>query len=173
MKKFSKRQQGGFTLVELAIVIAIIVVAIVGIVAKIQSVRLTNQVSAESSNLNAIMGKVQSTFAGRANYNGVSTALLVAQSGFPSSMVNGTTVTNVWGGNVTVAAGAGNTSVDITYAGVPTAACIELVSSASRQYNEVTVGTTATKAGAPVADLTTAQTACSTAATVSVTFNAS
>lgn len=173
MKKFSKRQQGGFTLVELAIVIAIIVVAIVGIVAKIQSVRLTQQVSAEGANLNAIMGKVQSTFAGRANYAGVSTALLLAQSGFPTQMVNGTTVTNVWGGGVTVAPGTGNTTVDIAYAGVPTNACIELVSSASRQYNEVTVGTTATKAGAAVSSLATAQTACSAAATVTVTFNAS
>ncbi len=169
--KFSRKKQGGFTLVELVVVLAIIVAAIGAIIARQMSASQTSKVQSEAGNLQAIVGKVNSTFAGRPNYVGATTAFLLAQGAFPTSMVNGGAVVNTWQGAVTVAAGAGNTTVDITYAGVPTSACIELVANTSRSYNEVTVGATKTKNGAAVADLTATQTACSAAATASVTFN--
>lgn len=168
----NRSKSRGFTVIELLIVIAIIVAAVVAVVNRVQSARQSSQVNAEAGNLSAIVSKIESSFSGRPNYAGATTALLLAQGGFPAQMVNAGTVSHVWGGTVAVAAGTGNTSVDITYSAVPSAACIELVSNVSRSYNEITVGTTRTKNGAAIADLTATQTACTAAATVNVIFNA-
>lgn len=167
------RKQRGFTLIEMVVVLALIAAGIGFIISRSSSASQTSKVQAEVGNLQSVTTKVKSTFASRPNYTGATTAFLLAQGAFPTSMVNGATVVNTWGGNVTVAAGAGNTSVDITYAGVPSASCIELVAASSRNFNEVTVGATKTMNGAAVADLTATQTACTAAATASITFNAS
>ena len=170
------RKPRGFTLVELAVVLAIIVLAAAGIIARQRSTNQTAQVQSEAGNLQAVIGKINSTFSGRTNYAGATTAFLLAQGAFPTSMVNGAAVVNTWNGAVTVAPGAGNTSVDITYAGVPTRACIELVANASRSYRQLTVGASLVKTTTQSeADLTLTQTACETApgGTVSVIFNAS
>lgn len=174
MRFSTNRKQRGFTLIELAVVLAVIVLAAAGIIARQRSTSQTAQVQAESGNLQAVIGKINSTFAGRSSYNGATTAFLLAQGAFPSSMVNGGSVVNTWNGSVTVAPGTGNTSVDITYGGVPTAACIELVANSSRSYRTITVGATVVKTAVQgEADLATTQTACSAASTVSVIFNAS
>lgn len=171
--RFTSKKQSGFTVIELLVVIAIVVVAVVTIVNRVQAARQSSQINSEAGNLSAILAKTQSSFAGRPNYSGATTALLLAQGGFPAQMVNGATVTHSWGGSVTVAAGTGNSSVDITYNAVPSSACIELVSAVSRSFNEVTVGATATKSGAAIADLTVTQTACTAGTTANIIFNAS
>ena len=173
MNRRSIRRQAGFTLIELVVVLAIIVLAIAAVVARQMSASQTSKVTSEVSNMQAIVGKIKSTFGGRPNYTGATTAFLLAQGAFPTSMVNGANVTHTWGGAVAVAAGAGNTSVDITYDAVPTSACIELVAAASRSFNEVTVGATKTMNGQPIADLTVTQAACSAAANENIVFNAS
>ena len=173
MKFLRTRKQRGFTLIEMVVVLALIAAGIGFIISRAATANQTSKVQAEVSNLQTITTKVKSTFAARPNYSGATTAFLLAQGAFPTSMINGGTVTNGWGGTVTVAAGAGNTSVDITSGAVPTASCIELVAASSRNFNEVTVGATKTMNGATVADLTAVQTACSAAATVSIIFNAS
>ncbi|MFK4705833.1 prepilin-type N-terminal cleavage/methylation domain-containing protein [Roseateles asaccharophilus] len=173
MRKTTNRKQGGFTLIELAVVIAIIVVAIAAIISRRGATDQTAKIQTEAGNLQAILGKVNSTFAGRINYSGASTSLLLAQGAFPTSMVNGTSVVNAWQGAVTVDPAPGLTTVDITYAGVPTSACIELVANTSRSYNEVTVNSTKTKNGAALSDLAATQTACSASATNTIVFNAS
>lgn len=169
----ARRRQGGFTLIELIVVIVIIVAAAAAIISRQRSTAQTSQVQSEQSNLQSIVSKVNSSFSARPSYSGVSTSFLLAQGAFPTQMVNGSSVVNVWGGAVTVAAGTGNTSFDITYAGVPSSACIELVSNVSRFYSEITVGSTKVKNGAALADLATTQTACTAADPVSLTFNAS
>jgi prepilin-type N-terminal cleavage/methylation domain-containing protein len=169
MKHISKSR--GFTVIELLIVIAIIVAAVVAIVNRVQSARQSSQVTSEAGNLSAIESKVKSSFSGRPNYAGLSTAVLLAQNGFPAQMVNAGVVSHVWGGTVAVAAGAGNTSMDITYSSVPSAACLELILNVSRTYSEVTVGGTKTKNGAAISDLDTTTTACQAAALANITFN--
>lgn len=168
-----KKASRGWTVLELIVVLAIILAAAAAIVNRVQAARQSTAVQAEGANLSAIVSKAQSSFAGRPNYSGISTAMLLAQNTFPAQMVVGTNVSHYWNGAVTVAAGTGNTTFDITYAAVPTAACIELVSNVSRTYNEITVGTTAVKAGATIANLATLQTACAATAAPNIVFNAS
>ena len=172
MRPTNSRKQRGFTLIELAVVVAIIVAAAAGIIARRNAVEQTAKIQTESGNLTAIIGKINSTFAGRTNYSGVSTSLLLAQGAFPTSMVDGSNVVNLWQGLVTVNAGAGNTSIDITYNDVPTSACIELVANTSRSYNEITVNSTKTKNGAQQVDLDTTEAACKASSNAVIIFNA-
>lgn len=167
------KRQKGFTLVELVIVLGIVVVGVIAILGRQNSTNQASRVMTESGNLQTIVGKVNASFAGRASYAGLSTAFLLDQGAFPTSMVNGTNVVNVWNGAVTVASGTGDTSFDITTASVPTGACIELVTTTSRSFRTVTVGTTVVKTAAQAqADLATTQTACAAATTTSIIFNA-
>lgn len=168
----TRHKQNGFTVIELLIVIGIITVGILTIVNRVQSARQSSQVSSEAGNLSAIVSKTQSAFAGRPNFAGLTTAVLLAQNAFPAQMVNTGVVTHTWGGTVTVTPETGNTSFNITYSSVPAAACIEFVSTVSRSFNEVTINSAKTKDGAEVADLDDIVTSCgSTPATV--VFNAS
>lgn len=169
----STRNMSGFTVIELLIVIAIMIVATIVIVNRVQSARQSATVNSEAGNLSAIVSKTLSSFAGRPNYDKLTTAYLLAQNAFPSQMVNSGVVTHSWNGAVTITPSASKTSFDISYADVPTAACIELVSNVSRTYNEVTIEATATKSGADVADLTLTETACKSSPLVKITFNAS
>tara|TARA_B100001105_G_scaffold136374_3_gene109251 strand:+ start:8115 stop:8639 length:525 start_codon:yes stop_codon:yes gene_type:complete len=171
--KFSRNKQCGFTLVELVVVLAIIIAAITAIISRQMSTSQTSRVQSESGNLQTIVGKVNSTFAGRTSYAGATTAFLLSQGAFPTSMVVGSNVVNGWNGTVTVAPGAGNTSVDITYGGVPSSACIELVANTSKAYRTVTVGATVVKTTAQSeADLGATEAACSATTTANVIFNA-
>jgi len=167
------QEEGGFTLVELVVVLAIIVVAIGAFLARQSATSQSSRVMTEAGNLQTVVGKINSTFAGRTSYAGATTAFLLAQGAFPTSMVSGTNVVNGWNGNVTVAPGAGSTSVDITYADVPSSACIEFVANTSKSYRTVTVGSTVVKTTAQAeADLSATQAACTAAATANVIFNA-
>lgn len=172
MKRY-KNMNRGYTLVELVVVLAIVMIIIAAIISRQQAVSQSSRVSTESGNLQSIIGKVNSTFAGRTNYSGATTAFLLAQGAFPTSMVSGATVVNTWNGTVTVAPGTANTSVDITYGGVPSAACIEFVANASKSYRTVTIGATVVKTTAQAeADLSQTQTACTAATTATIIFNA-
>lgn len=166
-------KQAGFTLIELAVVIAIIVAAAAGIIARRNSTDQTAKVQAESGNMTALIGKVNSTFAGRSNYSGLSTALMLAQGGFPTSMVIGTTANNIWQGSVSVDSSATPfSSFNITYGGVPSSACIELVSNVERGFLLVTVGSTVVKVDAfTPADLSLTKTACGSGTLNTIVFN--
>ena len=166
-----KKRQRGFSLIELIVVVAIVGLVAAAVISRSASTQQSTQIQTESQNLQSIVGKAKSVFAGRPNFNGATTAFMLANGAFPTSMVNNNVVTHSWNGAVTVAPGANPTTLDITYAAVPTAACIEFVSSQSRPYVEVTVAGTAVKNGAAVADTGATQAACESAATVPVIFN--
>lgn len=166
-----KQRQRGFSLIELIVVVAILGLAAAAIISRSASTSQSTNIQTESQNLQSIVGKAKSVFAGRPNFNGATTAYMLANGAFPTSMVNGNNVSHSWNGAVTVAPGANPTTLDITYAAIPTAACIEFVSSQSRPYVEVTVAGNAVKNGAQVADTALTQAACESAATVDVVFN--
>lgn len=168
----TRKAQRGLSLLEIMIGLGIVAIIAIVAVGAATSARGSAQVSAESQNLQLITTKVKSTFAARQNFSGISNAMLIAQRGFPSQMVSGTNVLHSWDGAVTVAPGAGNTSVNVTYAGVPTAACIELVNATARSFNTVTVGSTVVKtATQDNNDVAATTTACGAASAVNIIWN--
>ena len=175
MKRTNKSVRG-FTVIELLIVIAIIVTATLVIVNRVGAARQSSQVQSESGNMQAIVATSQSSFAGRADYAGLTNNYLVAQGGFPGNMMNAGVPKNSWGGDVTVL-GAGNVAT-ITYTAVPNKVCIELVNNISPSFKTVKVrGATVKDASSADAaiqstnNLATTVTNCGTTpATVEVTF---
>jgi hypothetical protein len=79
-------------------------------------------------NVDTVIAGTRSTYQGQSGYTGISNTVLLAAGVFPSSMVSGTTITDTFGGAVTVAPDASPSFFDLTYNNVPQAACVRLAS---------------------------------------------
>lgn len=178
LSKFSAKRSAnvrGFTLIELMVGVVIISVAIVAIVARVNTTRQNTQVNTELANLETIVAAAKSSFSGQTSYAGLNNTVLLTANAFPSQMVNGSTITNSWSGTVTAspqAVPAANTArIQISYAGVPTGACINLINSASKTADGIYVATTAVKPIGGVLDTAAnISTACDSSSNVVVNF---
>lgn len=171
------RKQKGFTLIELIVVMVVIGIGSAVAIALFNNTRETSQVETETKNIQAIQAKTRDLFAARSDFTGLTSAVLLSANGFPTSMVNGANVTNAWNGAVTVTTAtvpaANAAEGQIVYAGVPTSACIALVSKAARSARHINVGATNVKTAAQTNDvLATTTTACGATdpATITMTF---
>ena len=165
----------GFTLIELMVGVVIISVAIVAIVARVNTTRQNTQVNTELANLETIVAAAKSSFSGQTSYAGLTNAILLSANAFPSQMVNAGAVTNSWSGPVTATPqtvpAAVNTRIQVAYDGVPTGACINLINSASKTADGIYVTATPIKPIGGVLDTAAnIATACGTASTVAVNF---
>jgi prepilin-type N-terminal cleavage/methylation domain-containing protein len=175
--KFSlKKRQSGFTLVELGIVVAIAAIIIgIGLIV-VPSILASTRANAEISELPTITTKIQRSFANQPNYAAVTQASIIGLNVFPTSVVDKTagTVSNRWGGVVTVAAATlvnANDGVSITSTQIPTAECLQVGQGVEGTMRKITVGTTVVKAdGSAAADSALLGTACNDAATATMIF---
>lgn len=176
--KAAARKQQGFTLIELAIVLAI--AAIIGILifmrmTKVQNANIANN---ESSNLAMMVSDARTKFSNQGDYAGVSAAVLINNGLVPQTMVSGATIKTGWGTGVTVAPsnlnGTANDGIKFTYT-VPKKNCSDFVTGAAAAVSKITIGTTVVKnapAGSSTLDMTALGTACdaSAAGTVAAAF---
>lgn len=172
----SPRNQRGFTFIELMMAVAIISVAIITIVSTYSSARLQSQIKTEMANMQAIVATAQGAFASQPNYGDLSNDILLKSNGFPSQMVNGTSVTNSWNGAVTVSkagvpAAPELTKIMVTYDNTPTPACIALANALAKSTDQIWVAGFPMKlTGGALVDAVTLAGRCGVTATV--TFNA-
>lgn len=167
-----KIKQAGLGLIEILIYLAIAGSIILGVFKLASNARTSSEDGDEITTVQAVVTKVRGGFTGKPSYTGVSTSFVVHANGFPDNMVSGTTVSNRWGGTVTVATGAPVTTFNIVYTGVPTANCIGMVNGLGASFNTISVGNTVVKAAnTSSTDAAAADTACSSSSTVDVTFN--
>jgi len=173
MNKLAKNNARGFGLLEIMIVMVIVALGVVGIQGRGRIGKQKANVQTESANLSLIFENAQAAQMGRPDYTGVNTAYLLSRGAFPDAMVNTatSTVKNSWGGAVTAGPASNPATLNVVYTAVPTAACVEWVTAEGANFVEITVGTTKTKNGAALPDLSAVDTACKAAEQVTVTFN--
>ena len=139
------------------------VLGVVAVVVIMYSALSANKTQTEVANLTQLASNIQTTYAGQSSFTGVTNTVVVTGKFAPSSMMSGTnTLTNAWGGSVTVAVGSPTSQFTVTEAGVPSDGCIKLATSIASPIS-VTVGGTA------VTDVSSAATNC-TGATNSLVF---
>lgn len=171
-KKFAKLQ-AGFTLVELGIVVAIGAVIIgLGLVV-VPSILASTRANAEISELPTIATKTQKTFANFPNYSTLTQPIAIGMKVFPDASVAGATVTNRWGGAVTIAPATlvlANDAFIITSVGVPAAECAQIGQGMERSARVITVAAVAVKADGQPLDLAKLGTQCGLAATTTMVY---
>lgn len=134
-----KNKQGGYTLIELGIVIALIAAALIIVIRAAGSVGSSSKASNETAAITQLISNAKALKSGGtygANTNMV--PILITANQVPGAINNGgTTLTNQWGGDVTVI---GNgPQLTVTDAGVPADACQAVVTGVGNGDTTLTV----------------------------------
>lgn len=168
------RQQGGYSLIELLIVIGI-VIALVAAVILFRPAVMNLAKSFQSSMRITSTGEslAQAFRTANGDYSTLSNTNAINGRWIPDAWVQGTNLRNEWGGAITLSSSnldsGTNNAYQILTAGVPTTACSRIVESAGMSMETVTVGTTVVKAfGATTIAPGTLATACAAANSVSI-----
>jgi len=112
-------------------------------------VTLAHKVNTEVQNLASVQAGLRAMYGTRSyNYRGLTVDIARNAKVFPSRMVNGTAVTNAWGGSIVLGPSANpysglaaNRTYVIRYRNVPPAACVALVSQTAGYFVAIGVGT--------------------------------
>jgi hypothetical protein len=125
-----------------------------------------NRAEQEVANLTQLATSIANTYSGQTTFTGITEA--VAADIAPAGMVSGTSLTNQWGGTVSVTVDTNSSQFDIAENLVPSDGCVDLVNKATNYVTLTLDGTTYSQSN-PL-DAGTATTACNTAATQTITF---
>lgn len=140
--KFAPKNQKGFTVVEIIVVLLVIAV-LVGSALKGYAVYRDTQATTEVSDLQYVIAKLQSKYRNTPSTAAVTTANAITGNVFPASMnVGATTVTNRVGGLVTVAPATVSTANDaflITEAGWASEGCQRIAGDITPNVKKVVV----------------------------------
>lgn len=167
-----RARNAGIGLLEFILALVLSLVLLFGVLSLYKSSSQSSQVASETSALQALTVGVKALYPGSATYTGLSADMLIKANKVPTTMINGTALKHAWGDAVTVGPDAVNGGYNVTYANVPTSACIELVSAVGVNYNKATVGATVVKSPTSTSvDVAATTTACSAGAAVNVIFN--
>ena len=143
-------KQKGYTIIELGISLAIIAVLIVAGLAGVTAVLNNSKSNGQIEESGIVLAKLQSTLTST-SVSGMTTAVAVGSSYFPTSRVSGTTVTSKFNGNEFVASNANAlTSTEgvvaaigggaiYTITGVPRAVCANIATSLATLANSAWV----------------------------------
>jgi len=180
------KRQGGFTMVELGVVVAIAAAILVIALTVVPTILANNRANAEMQELPSVTSNIQKAYSNAPNYTGATLDSVIRLNAFPAERVTvpaagAATATNRWGGNVTMAVGTLTSANDIArvvYTGVPERECKTVIQGVTNLMRRVYVdsanggnagGGTLVKNDGAALDLAALGTAC--AATNSITYD--
>lgn len=145
--KSIQRNQGGFSLVEILLVLGIIAILAIAAFIIFPQVQASNRANTEQSNITTIAAGVKNLYGATRNYSSVTNGVVNTARIFPPTMNGGvfgstTPITSSWSETVTVAPGPSTDLFTITYAAMPTEVCTKLVPGLVQNFEAVTVGST-------------------------------
>lgn len=159
------RQQQGFSLIEVLLVLGIIAVLAIAAFVIYPQVMSSSRANSEQSNIMTIAAATKNLFNGRYGTTGTNLLPVVNQArGIPNSMnggdfTSGSVISSAWGGGValeTAASASGGSAFAITYQDMPFDICQKLIPGVLPNFDSVVVGaTTLSKTSVP-ADIITA-----------------
>lgn len=149
----TKKKQGGFSLIEMAVVLVIIAGILVGVTQQgkdqKESIAVDNEAKAVLSLINNLSGYYDGSTTG---YTGLDNATAISAGLVPTGLKNNgvDTITNKWLGAVTVAPGTISTAGDsssVTLAGIPGGdVCSTMVKKTAELVDQISVAGTVVKA---------------------------
>lgn len=130
-ERASKDRKRGLTLMEVAMVLAIIGVVIAAALLYFQSASTAQKLTSAYGQLAQIQQSVRTLYSGQPDYTGLTTATMAASQALPQSMVSGTTLHHAFQAGVTIApattAGGANTGFSVVFAQIPQDACKQML----------------------------------------------
>lgn len=131
----SRRRRSGFSLVEIAMVLAIVALLVAGIMLFFSNANTAQRTNDAMAELAAIQQTVRSLYSGQADYTGLDAVLVGNSRQMPAKWVRGTIgsatgLSSPFGAAVNVAAATTTTTNDsftIAMTGVPAQACNKMV----------------------------------------------
>ncbi|WP_219723807.1 type 4 pilus major pilin [Burkholderia sp. WAC0059] len=158
------RRQRGATLLEGIAFLGIAAIILIGALALFTNAfrgAQGNQLTEEVNGLQAAIRKVYEPGAGMETNLEAGTSGLIQAGVVPNTLtVTGTTITNEWGGAVTVTWNAGDNAAEISYTDVPQPQCIAALTGSGDNWSQV--GTASGGLTAPPVNATTAASDCGT-----------
>jgi prepilin-type N-terminal cleavage/methylation domain-containing protein len=163
----------GFTLIEVAIVVAIIATLLAGLKI-VPSILASNRANGEISQMPKITSSLQAHYFNKPNYVGLANSIVNSFEIVPDSMnQGGSTISNRWAGTLTFApttTTTANDSFSMVYTQVPSNECKKIVMGVAENFLKVSVGSTVVKAVGGSVDDATLATACDSASQNSITY---
>jgi X-X-X-Leu-X-X-Gly heptad repeat protein len=143
VRRTSRHAQRGASLLEAIAYLGIAAIVVIGAVALLNGAFSSAGTNELAEQVNAIQTGVKKLYMGQTNgYTGVTNDVLASAGVFPSTVpVNGGTATNTWGGTVNVT-GVTTGTFQIDYTNIPTAVCINAVTSGG-SWTSISVNGTA------------------------------
>lgn len=140
----NQKQQRGFSLVELLLVLGVLAILLVAAFVVFPQVRDRNQANAEVTNLTTTKAGINNLYASKGGvYTGLTNTVAINARVYPTSMTASGSSLSSWGGAVTTAVDGSNPRrFTITYADVPQGVCLGLVSGAASNFEQIEVGET-------------------------------
>lgn len=164
--KSIQRNQGGFSLVEILLVLGIIAILAIAAFIIFPQVQASNRANTELSNITTLQAGIKNLYGATRDYASV-TPTVVNQARIAPPTMNGgnfdaTTLSSSWSQNVNVAPGAGTPARTflITYTAVPSEVCTKLVPGLINNFDIISVN------GAVVKDATAATPVAATPAAI-------
>ena len=135
IRNWKDMAQRGFTMVELAVVVAIGAVILVIALAVVPAVLANNRANAEMQELPSILSNIQKAYSNAPTYAGATLDAVIRLNAFPAERVTipgagAATATNRWGGTITLAVAnlsATNDIVRLVYTNVSERECKAII----------------------------------------------